>query len=358
MTYKIILTIATLIVGFALSFTGFYLYSKKASKISCSFLKQELAFAPIYITSVILLSLLYFITPLKYDFIHNFSAYEVFVPLFLAGFCYGISLFPKTAKFINIALIISIGISAYFLPTDFMLFKGQIPLWIDRLILIVLWSIFACFYFILNGIDGILPIFNTSYLMILILLTALDASPLFYGLAATGLLSANGSFLIFNWHPSKIKISNNSCKIFGFMLGGLMIFSSIENLAPCFAIILTLFVLELLQSIIKKLSLHDRYSNLSSNTIYYQAHISGLTQNQVCFAIFKIQILFIVLGCFQAYLPNNHSLPIASLFLAAWFLNKLKHWDEPQKNIKEINEEFIKDIKQNFTDLKNKINRE
>ena len=291
MTNEFILTLVTLIAGISFGFTGFYVYKQKAQTLSSAFLKKELAFAPIYISSVIILSLLYFITPKEDDFIHDFSALELFVPLLLAGICYVLTLFTQTAKF-------------------------------------------------------------------LIILSLFDAAPAFYGLTGLALLCINGSFLAYNWFPAKITLSNNSCKIFGFMLGGIMTFAGSENLAPCFAIILTIFALELLQSIFKKLSLRNRYADLNTNTICYQAHISGLTPNQVCFAIFKVQILFIILGCFQAYLPNNYSLPIASLFLAAWFLNKLKNWDEPTQSLKEINQEFVSDLRQNINDIKNSLKRD
>lgn len=358
MTNEFILTLITLITGISFSFAGFYIYALKTQTLASAFLKKELAFAPIYISSVAILSLLYVITPKKDDFIHDFSALELFVPLLLGGICYILTLFAKTAKLINIFIIAAISISVYFLPTDFLMFKGYLPLWADRLTIILLWSVFSCFYYILNGVNGILPIFNSSYLICLIILALFDAAPMFYGLISLALLCINGSFMVYNWFPARITLSNNSCKIFGFILGGIITFASSENLAPCFSIVLTLFAVELLQSIFKKLSLRDRYAELSNNTICYQAHIKGLTPDKVCFAIFKIQILFIILGCFQAYLPNNYSLPIASLILAAWFLNKLKNWDKPTQSLKEINQEFVKDLRQNINEIRNTLNRD
>lgn len=358
MTNEFILTLITLVAGLSFGFTGFYVYAQKAQTLTSAFLKKELAFAPIYISSAAILTLLYFITPTEDDFIHNFSALELFIPLLLAGICYFLTLFAKTAKFINIFLILATAVSVYFLPSDFLMFEGYLPLWADRLAIIILWSVFSCFYYILNSVDGILPIFNASYLICLMVLALFDAAPALYGLIGLALLCINGSFMVYNWFPARITLSNNSCKIFGFLLGSIMTFAGSENLAPCFSIVLTLFAIELLQSIFKKLSLRDRYAELSNNTICYQAHIRGLTPDQVCFAFFKIQILFIILGCFQAYLPNNYSLPIASLILAAWFLNKLKTWDEPTQSLKEINQEFVKDLRQNINDIKNTLNRD
>lgn len=358
MTYNFILTLITLILSLSLSFGGFYLYHRKLGAISSSTLRKELAFAPIYLCSIIFLPLLYAFSPIQNDFVRNFTLTELLVPLILTGVCYVISLFSQTSKFLNPALIFSATIAVFFLPNDFMIFNGVIPFWADRLVTIILWSVFSCFFSILNGIDGILPIYGSGYLITLAILSLSDAAPVFLGLAALSLLSVNGSFLIFNWAPAKISLTDNSSKVFGFLLGSLMIFGCSENLAPCFAIILTIFALELLQAVAKKLSMRSRYEKLSINTIYYQAHISGLPQEQVCYAVFKIQILFIILSCFQAYLPNNYSLPIASLFLAAWFLNKLKHWDEEKQTLKEINQEFVNDLRQNINEIKNNINRE
>ncbi len=358
MGYEIIKAIIILITGLALSFVSFYIYAEKAKTIISSSLKKELAFAPLYVSSIILLTLTYFIIPTDNDFIHTFSPLELFVPLILTGICYAVSLFPQTAKFLDVAIILSASIASIFLPTDFLMFNGYLPLWADRLAIIMLWSIFSCFYYVLNGIDGILPIFNSSYFAMLILLSVFDAAPLLYGMIGLSLFTVNTGFMVVNWFPAKISLSNNSCKIFGFMIGSIIVFCSTENLAPCFAVILTIFVLELLQSLIKKFSLRERYADLETNTICYQAHIKGLTPEQVCFSISKIEIIFIIMGCFQAYLPNAYSLPIVSIILAAWFLERLKNWNEPKQNLKEINQEFMDDLRQNINEIKNKINRE
>lgn len=358
MTNVFILTLTILVVGFSLSVLSYYVYSQKAQIIESTYLKKELAFAPLYFCSIILLVLTYFLSPIENDFIHDFQATELFVPILLSGICYTICFFPKISRFLDIALIVSVAVSCLFLPHDFLLFKGNLPLWADRLSIIALWSIFSCFYYILNGVDGILPLFNSSIFVVLMILSLFDAAPIFYGLSALSLLTVNISFLNLNWFPARLSLTNNSCKIFGFLIGGIIIFASTENLAPCFSIILSIFVLELLQSFVKKMTLYTRYTDLTDNTIYYQANISGLTAKQICFYIFKIQILFIILASFQAYLPNDFSLPIASLLLAAWFLNKLKQWNTPRQSIKEINQEFIDNIRQNINDFKDTINRD
>ena len=358
MTNMFILTLITIAIGFSLSFAGFYLYFIKAPMLNSASLKNELAFSPVYSSLLFLLTLLCFIVPTKGDFISDFQPTELLIPLICAGVCYALSLFKTTAKFLNLALILSVGISTFFLPSDFLIFKGSVPFWADRLFLIIIWSVFACFYHILNGVNGILPIFNASYAFVLIVLSLLNAAPALYGFIGLGLLTVNTSFMIYNWFPAKITLTDNSCKIFGFILGGVMIFGCSENLAPCFSIILTIFVLELFQSIFKKLTLRNKYNNLAANTIYYQAHIRGLSPEQVCLAVFKIQTLFIILSCFQAYLPNDYSLPIASIFLAAWFLNKLHTWDEPKQSLKEINQEFVNDLRQNINEIKDSIKRD
>lgn len=358
MTNEFILIFLTLIIGFTAGFVSFYIYAQKVQTISSAALKKELAFAPIYLSSWLIFALLYWITPLENDFIHDFKISLFLVPLTLTGMSYVLSLIKPNAFYINIAIIISAAISVFFLPAEFLMFKGYLPFWADRLVIIALWSTFSCFYYILKSVDGLLPIYNLSFLSTFFILSLLDAAPLFLGLLALGFLSVNTSFLIFNWFPAKISLTENSEKIFGFMLGGLMIFGCSENLAPCFAITLSVFALELIQSLIKKLSLRERYTNLSNNTICYQAHISGLTPDQVCASIAKVQILFIILSCFQVYLPNDYSLPIISIFLAAWFLDKLKNWNTPKQNLKEINQEFVKDLRQNIYNIKNKINRD
>lgn len=353
MEFRLILALSTIIVSFTASFGGFIFYLKKPLPEHNAFLEKNLAFAPFYLTCLAVFCLLYVLTPIANDFIFEINIFSVLIPLILGGGIYLCSLFQKTAKLTPAAIFIAVAVSVFLLPPEFLLFKGYLPFWLDRIVIIIFWSLFSNFYYILNGIDGLAASNTFSITMGFIVFGLLDAIPLYYALAALCLTAVSGSFLIFNWYPSRLNFTADSCKVLGFILGWLLIFSSTEGLAPCNFILITFFILELLQALIKKISLRDRYNSLTANTTYYQANISGLSPTEICTFVLKFQILFIIFACFQLYTPNSYSLPFLSLIVGTWFLSKLKNWQTPNKGLHELNKDFMEDIRQNIEDIKN-----
>ncbi len=348
----LILTLGTIIISFLASFSGFLIYLKKPLPEQYSFLEKNLAFAPFYLICAFLFCLIYLLVPTENDFINNISFAAVIIPMILAGIVYVFSLFQKTAKFTSLALLAAVAVSTFLLPEEFLLFKGNLPFWLDRLAIIAVWFIFSNFFYILNGIDGFLGSAAICVSGAFIVLGLLDAMPFFFTLTALCLTTVTAAFLIFNWFPSRLSFTTGSCRVLGFILGWLLTFTSSEGLAPCNLILITVFVLELLQAAFKKISLRDRYNSLTVNTTYYQANISGLSPSQVCIFLFKLQTIFIILACFQLYMPNAYSLPALSLILGAWFLTKLKNWQTPDRSLSELNKDIIEDLRRNIDDIK------
>ena len=354
MMEKLLPAVCIFIFCFMTSFFGQYIYTRKKDFFRDDHLRKEIAFAPIYISLYLFFLISYAISPIENDFIFDLSFYELFIPLTLGGMIYALGLFKNTAKYMQPALIFSIILSTMLLPTEYLLFKGYLPFWADRLGIMLFWFIVAYFYYIINGIEGIFPTYNLMFGIGLFGLTLLNAAPLFYGFIALSLISVSGSFMIFNWFPAKIKISKQNCQVLGFLIGWICCFGGTENLSPCFVILLSLYLVELFTAGIKRITLREKYANLTGNTVYYQANLSGLSQENVCFSIMKVQVVFVILSCFQIYIPNMFSLPIISLVLAGWFLNKLQNWQDPQPSLKELNKNLIDGISK----IKNEIGRD
>ncbi len=353
----LILTLGTFFASFFISFIGSLAYIKMSFPENMASLKKNLAAAPFYLSCLICFSLAYAVTPTQRDFIHEIGWLQVIVPLLLAGAVYAVSLLPKIARFTPAAIFLAAGISVFLLPADFLMFNGHLPFWLDRICILSIWFLFSNFYYILNGVDGLIGTQTFCIGAAFAVFGIIDAIPLFYTMVAISLMSVSGSFLILNWYPARLSLTQDSCKVLGFVIGWLLVFSSAEGLAPCNFIFIAFYILELLQSAVKKISLRDRYESLTANTTYYQANISGLSPVEICTFLFKLQIVFIIIGCFQLYSPNAYSLPALSIVLGAWFLNKLKNWQTPDKGLKEINKDFIDDIRQNIEDIKNNIGR-
>ncbi len=354
MTEQLLPAACIFIFCFMTSFFGLYIYTQKKNLLTDELLQKGLAFAPIYVSLYLFFLISYAISPIENDFIFDLSFYEVFIPLTLGGIIYALSLFKNTAKYMLPALIFGIVLSSLLLPTDYLLLKGLLPLWADRICLMLFWFVLSYFYYIINGIEGIFPSYNLMFGLGLFAIALLNAGPIFYGFVGLSLVATNSSFMIFNWFPAKIKISKPACQAYGFILGWVCCFGGTENLSPCFVILLSLYIAELFTAGIKKISLREKYADLTGNTVYYQANLSGLSQENVCFSVMKILVIFIILSCFQVYISNMVSLPIISLVLAGWFLNKLQNWQTPQPSLKELNKNLIDGISK----IKNEIGRE
>ena len=353
----LILALGTFFASFFMSFAGFLIYLKKQVPERFASLKKNLVFAPFYLSCLICFSLIYAFTPTRFDFINDIGIGQVIIPLLLAGIIYAVSLISKISRFTPVAIFIAAGISVFLLPADFLMFNGILPFWLDRLCILLIWFLFSNFYYILNGIDGLAGSQTISIGAAFLVLGIIDAIPLFYTMIAISLISISGSFLILNWFPSRIRLTTDSCRVLGFIVGWLLVFSSAEGLAPCNFIFITFYILELAQAAIKKISLRDKYESLVSNTTYYQANISGLAPTEICIFLFKLETVLIIIGGFQLYSPNVYSLPALSLILGAWFLNKLKNWQTPDKGLKEINKDFMEDIRQNIEEIKNNLGK-
>ena len=358
MSRELILAILTIIIGFSLSFSGLYYFSRKLEKQMVGIAARNWAFISLNLSNILIVACLFLFSELENDSIYAIRAAETFIPLILGIFCCIIGSFKRTQKYLNIALIGAVSISTFLLPSDFLICKGFLPFWADRLLIIVCWSYLACFYNIFNSLDGLLSSFSLPFYITPIILAILDAAPMFYGLVALSFLIGNFCLMIFGWAPSKIIFGSTVGKTIGYNIGWLITFSSTENLIPCYIILLLPFLLESLKAIFKKLLLRDRFDKLSQNTSFYQAHISGLPENQVCLAIIRIEIILVIVSCFQAFVGNTFSLPIVSLFLSIWFLEKLKNWNVPTQSLKEINQEFMDNLHQNINEIKEKMDRD
>lgn len=357
MDFWLILVLSTIVISFVVSFSGFLIYLKKPLPEQYSFAEKNLAFAPFYLSCLILFSLLYVVTPTANDFILDINMFSVVLPLLLAGGVYLCTLFKKSAKYTPLALLAAIAVSTFLLPPEFLMFKGILPFWLDRLSILAIWFVFSNFYYILNGVDGLIGTNTISIAFAFLVLGVLDAVPFYYALVALCLTAVTSSFLILNWFPARVAFTADSCKVLGFIIGWFLTFSSSEGLAPCNFIFIIFYILELMEASIKKISLRDRFSSLTSNTTYYQANISGLSPTEICIFLFKLQIVFIIIGNFQLYAPNAYSLPVVSLILGAWFLAKLKNWQTPDKKLRDLNKDFMEDIRQNIEEIKNNLGK-
>ena len=342
---------------FAGSYGSFFLFFKHKKFLALS-LKKDYVVFPFVGAFIVAFVLSYLFAYTDNDFVFPFKKLNfLFVFLLVSSFVLA-SLWIKNNIFFNLGIFFIPLICIWFLPTEFLLFQGRMPFVLDRICAALMWSGLAYFWFLFNGINGYFAGYNAFLCLAVVLLGFLGAAPIFYLVFAAALLANQIAFLMYNWYPAKLVYSKKACQIIGLLMGNLVLFACVENLVPCFSIMLSFFVVELILSALKKILLKDKYADLMTNCIYYQTHISGLAEDAVCVSVLKAQLLFLVLCCFQVFMPTTYTLPIIALGFALWFLHKLQNWDEVDKSPQELREEFKQELKQDYENLKNYSNKD
>lgn len=353
MDLKYIFALVCALISFIAGFSGYMLFYKKTAPVALLSWRTKYGFLPFYAGVLVFFPLLYLLFPSREDFISSVNFGNILIPLLCLGAIYGLPFLPRFAKFGEIITAAAVILCTFLLPEDFLFLNGLAPFWLDRILIIVFWTIFSSFYYILNGIDGIISIQTVTIGAGLSLLALFGGTPFLFGLISLTFTMFAVALMIFNWYPAKLTLNKNSCRALGFLCAWLLLLNGGEGNISCGIIFAIYYLVELCEAVIKKLSLREQYANLTHNTNYYQANISGLSPHNIAVFLLKLLVVLVILGNFQLYAPNAFSIPILSFVVSAWFLTRLRDWQNPTPTIKELNKNLVEDIKQNIEDIKN-----
>lgn len=358
MELKYIITLAAFIVPFLSAYIWMSYIARHISDFDPPFFYQKDTFLPIWASSLFGISVVYFFLPVHYDIVFPISFWNVIAAFLGASAIYAISLYAKTAKLVAPVIFIAAFAGLFFIPSDFLLFEGVLPFFLDRFCILLIWGGIGFCWKYFNGIDGVLGLENASLYIGICLLGILGGISTLVGNFGFAFLGVAAAFLIFNWYPARIILKPGGAQAWGFLTAWLLLQGSQEGSSSCILIFLLYPLVEMLWAVGLKLSLRPRYKNLVSNMNYYQANVAGLAPNLVCSMIIRLQFILLLFGCFQLYAPNAVSLPILSLIISVWFINRIKNWQEEPQTLKELNHNFIRDIKDNVEDVKKQIKKE
>lgn len=358
MEIKYLITFASFILTFSAGFFWLSAYSKHISDFESSSATAKDSFLPLFVILFVSFSALFFTNKQFFDFIYHPQYWSLLAAFLAAGLIYLGSLFKKSEKYTPLIILTAAIGCSFLLPKDFLLFEGNLPLILDRTCIILLWFLFSFSYKYMNGIDGILSLQTATSGAGIFFISLLGGAPLLLGNYALALVGTALAFMAFSWYPARIVLKQGAAPALGFIVAWLIIQSSVEKAASCNLIFNLFLISEVIWAAALKLTRRPQYKNIMSNTHYYQANVSGLAPNLICNATAKLQALLLILGTFQVYAPNAYSLPAISFVLTLWFSNKIKNWQEETVSLKEINTNFIRDIKENVSDIKQHLNQD
>ena len=210
---------------------------------------------------------------------------------------------------------------------------------------------------IINTIDANITIQSSGIGVGIFALYLIGATSMLLGAFGLTITLIFFAFYIFNRYPAKLSLIPAGCNAIGYILGYLILLCTYEGSGPAAIILSMFFIAELICSILRVMFLLPPNKDLSNNTYCYQANLSGFPPYFIAANIFRLQIILVLICCFEMYAPDNYTVPVFSFIITLWYLSKIKNWQNTNKTIRELNQDLMSDIKNNINDIKEQINK-
>lgn len=292
------------------------------------------------------------------DFVNSFNLAELIIPIIAATMIYLCGYHPKLSQHISLVILAAAIISAFAIPSQNLVYLPDFTSWLNRIIIIAVWFLFSYTYRYTNSGDGMLPMQSLTITSGITILSLLGAIPMFLGFYGMVISAAILAIFVFNWYPSRIKISSSASRAIGFIIFSLISYVGSENAIAC-AIIFSMFmIVDIIWALALKLTFQNKYHNLIDNTGYQQALIEGMKPIQAVAFSFRMQILLVFFGCFQIYSPISGSLIIISALITIWFSYRYRNMPVSQQSIKDINTQFLEEMQDRVNDFKEYIKKD
>lgn len=291
------------------------------------------------------------------DFIYDYNWDEMLYILLSSVAIYFTSSLYKNSYLTYITILLICSLYYFFAPQDYTII-GYNGYDFAKIIMIAALFIFTISYKLLNRIDGILPLQSSFIGLSVFIFSLFGAAPIMLGLFGIIISAVNLTTFLFNRYPSQIQLNTATIYSMSIVIGWLIIRTQTEASFSSVMVILAFFLIELVTSILKRLTFMNKYRNILNNSIIYQANISGLSPSIIILSVFKIFLLALILSFMQIYADNNYSIPILSFLVTAWLLSRIANWDTPIKGFKETSKEVFSDLKENIQEAKKIIGKE
>ena len=288
------------------------------------------------------------------DFIQPLTWGRMTLPCIAAAFIYIVSLLSEGWPY-RIFVIAAVSMSVFLQPLGTDLQTADIPSWCIRLLLIGAASVFCLGARILNFLPHTFAIPDIITLLGLGIFALLGAVPQLIGLSAVLLAGILTAYLLLNFYEIKIDFDSGAATAINYLIITLILMNSGEfSFAAC-AILTVGFWAEIIGALWYKYILRNG-GYLSENTAMFTAAQRQSAQ-LLSVNIFKIGAISTLIACFQLYAQNAYSLFIVALAIVIWLSEALRKPTAQARKLKDINREFIQELKQNIEETKNLFNK-
>jgi UDP-N-acetylmuramyl pentapeptide phosphotransferase/UDP-N-acetylglucosamine-1-phosphate transferase len=218
--------------------------------------------------------------------------------------------------------IVAVGIAIALMPADLRILPPDLPLAIERVLLMgaVLW--FVNLFNFMDGIDLISAVETVAIAIGIVMLALIGAVPPAYGVIAGALTGAMLGFVPWNAPPARLFLGDAGSIPIGFLLGLLLIHVA-THAAMAAAIILPLYYLaDATITLFRRLARGERVWEAHRQHFYQQATRNGFSVREIVACIGMVDVLLVLLALAAAVYPPP-SAAIAVLIAAAvvaWIL--------------------------------------
>lgn len=350
MSTLVFLFVLLIIAGFFLLTTAFVPLAKKYEKTQ-QYSTEMMPFPYIFAVYAVSATLLYFFLP-NNDFIEPLSLQRVLLPLGLTliVFVSGIFCSPLLSGIILTACVAAVVLAQ---PLGEGFLYNLLPQGLSQIALIIFFSAFCLLYKLLNYLSQTMTAVSILLLTGLSLLSLIGAAPTYPALCAAVLIGALVAYLYVNFTETKLYFDNNSCTALAFLICSLMLFNAGEFCLSSCVVFSVLVWAEALYALWNRF-IQEKEGLLTENTAYATA-AQKYTMKGLISGIVKIGAVCLFLGWFQLFSANQYSLFIVALCIVLWLNNNLAEVRKAA-SLKEVNQDFITEVKKNFDDVKTSLN--
>jgi UDP-N-acetylmuramyl pentapeptide phosphotransferase/UDP-N-acetylglucosamine-1-phosphate transferase len=208
-----------------------------------------------------------------------------------------------------------------------MLFNGHLPLWCDRVLMIVGWAWFINLYNFMDGIDGITCMETIALAAGAgLLFTATGMDNPFVSTLCLLLISVSLGFLALNWYPARIFMGDVGSVPLGFLSGFVLLVLAVKG-HPISALILPLYYLADSGITITKRALRGEKIWQAHCQHFYQIAAAGVGRHEI--VVYRILVADIGLIAAAVVAVTNPGLglimAIALVGILLHELDKLSH---------------------------------
>lgn len=286
------------------------------------------------------------------DFLEPLTFARAFTPLLLAALVFSGTL-VASAFARNVLIILCTAVAVFMQPLGIGTPFPSLPPIAIQLGLVVVFSVFCIYFRTLNILPQTAVVPSIFILLGISVMGFLSAVPAFLMLISATLLGGLCSYLAINLHTVKIELDNASCTALAFIIGNVILLDTGEYSFVSCLIFTIPFWVEFSVALWRKY-ITDKSGTLEENTNYKMA-AEYLSMQALILNVAKICIFTLFLGFFQMFSVNSYSLLIVSFALILWFNNSMGQAISTRSSLKEINQEFVKNLKQNIEEAKSSI---